>query len=243
MFDLITGKAAHAPRNQSVPILISIAAHVSALGALLLVTVLFVGNDMPVVPEMMQAFIAAPPPPPPPPPPAPAPPPEQRRAEARPAASPHAAPVEAPVAIEPEAPIATTGVGDDEGFPGGVVGGVPGGIFAGVVGGDVAAPPPPPPPAAPVRVGGDLKAPALTYRVEPVYPPVAVAAHVQGTVILEATVNELGMVQDVRVLRSQKLLDQAAMDAVRQWRYSPLMLNGRPASFVLTVVLTFSFKD
>jgi protein TonB len=138
-------------------------------------------------------------------------------------------------------PVATAG--DDEfGVEGGVPGGVPGGIFAGVVGGDIAAPPPPPAPRAPVRVGGDLKAPALIHRVEPVYPAIAVAANVQATIILEATVNELGYVQDVRVLRSHKLLDQAAIDAVRQWRYSPLMLNDRPASFVLTVVLTFSLK-
>ena len=70
----------------------------------------------------------------------------------------------------------------------------------------------------------------------------AVAAHVEATLILEATVNELGLVQDVRVLRSHKLLDQAAIEAVRQWRYAPLLLNGRPTPFVLTVVLTFSLK-
>jgi TonB family protein len=74
-------------------------------------------------------------------------------------------------------------------------------------------------------------------RVAPVYPDIAVAAKVTGVVILEATVNADATVEQVRVLRSVKFFDQAAIDAVKQSQYSPLVLNGVPTPFVLSVVL------
>lgn len=83
-------------------------------------------------------------------------------------------------------------------------------------------------------------APTLVERVAPEYPPIAVQARVQGVVILEAVVDLYGRVEDVRVLRSIPLLDKAAITAVRQWRYSPLLLNGPPERFVLTVTVSFS---
>jgi len=83
-------------------------------------------------------------------------------------------------------------------------------------------------------------APALVERAAPEYPPIAVQARVQGVVILEAVVDLYGRVADVRVLRSIPLLDKAAITAVRQWRYSPLLLNGAPERFVLTVTVSFS---
>jgi protein TonB len=73
-----------------------------------------------------------------------------------------------------------------------------------------------------------------------VYPPLAVSAQVQGIVILEAVVDRNGRVEKVTVLRSIPLLDRAAIEAVRQWRYSPLLLNGQPERFVLTVTVSFS---
>jgi protein TonB len=94
-----------------------------------------------------------------------------------------------------------------------------------------------------VRVGGQIKAPALLTRVEPVYPELAAAAHIGGTVILEATVGKDGCVEAVKVLRSRHaLLDKAAIDALKQWQYSPLILNGSPASFILTVTFTFNAR-
>ena len=102
-----------------------------------------------------------------------------------------------------------------------------------------------PPPAVargPVRVGGAITAPALVSRVEPIYPRLAVSANVQGVVILEAVVDREGHVESVEVLRSIPLLDDAAIAAVRQWRYSPLLLNGRPERFVLTVTVGFSLN-
>jgi protein TonB len=114
----------------------------------------------------------------------------------------------------------------------------------GVVGGLPEAPPPPPPPAparpTPVRIGGQLKQPQLIRRVDPEYPPLAVRARIQGIVILEATVGEDGNVQEVRLLRSaHPLLDPAAEAALRQWRYSPVVLNDTPVPFILTVTLSF----
>jgi periplasmic protein TonB len=94
----------------------------------------------------------------------------------------------------------------------------------------------------PVRVGGAITAPALVSRVEPEYPPLAVRAQVQGVVILEAIVDRQGRVEDVEILRSIPLLDAAAVAAVKQWRYSPLLLNGRPERFVLTVTVSFSLN-
>lgn len=126
-------------------------------------------------------------------------------------------------------------------------GGIPGGVLGGVLGGLPDAPPPPPPPPArrePVRVGGQVKQPALLKRVEPIYPPIAVHAHLEGVVILEAIVDRNGMVEDLKVLRSAGgVLDNAAMAAVRQWQYSPVMLNGIPERFILTVVLSFNLED
>jgi protein TonB len=91
-----------------------------------------------------------------------------------------------------------------------------------------------------VRVGGAIGQPTLLSRVGPVYPPLAVQAHVEGVVVLEALVDREGHVEDVRVLRSIPLLDRAAMDAVRQWRYAPLLVEGHPARFLLAVTVTFA---
>lgn len=244
MFDLITGKTPHIPRKPGVPIVISMSAQ-TVLMAAIVVPVLFLTGALPEVPTMM-AFVAEAPAPPPPPPP-PAPPAAQAQTQpTRPVPTPGAAPLEAPSAIQPERPSDP----GDVGVPGGVEGGIPGGVVGGVVGGlpsDLAPPPPPPPapmPKAPVRVGGQIQAPALTKRVEPVYPDIAVSAHIRGVVILEANVDKDGRVVDVTVLRTaNKLLDAAAITAVRQWQYKPLILNGLPEPFVLTVVLTFNLQD
>ena len=90
-----------------------------------------------------------------------------------------------------------------------------------------------------VRVGAGVESPELVHRVEPVYPLDAVAERVEGTVVVEATVDEQGHVQEVRVLRSIGPLDQAAIDAVMQWRYSPLRVNDQVARFILTVNVSF----
>ena len=242
MFELITGEAQHIPQKPALPIFISTAIQVLVVSTLLL-PVLFLAGQLPETPTML-AFVAAPPAPPPPPPPPP-PPAAKAAPDPQPAPNVSAAPVLEPRSIEPEIPFDEEGV---EGVPGGVEGGIPGGIAGGVLGGLVSEVPPPPPPApaprAPVRTGGNIQAPALITRVEPVYPPVAVQASITGTVILEATVDEDGAVQEVRVLRAvNQILDRAAVDAVRQWRYEPLLLNGVRTRFILTVVLSFNLSQ
>src|SRR5207253_9336749 len=109
----------------------------------------------------------------------------------------------------------------------GVEGGVPGGVAGGIVGGLAEAPPPPPPPPpppAPVRVGGNIRAPQKTKDIKPTYPAIAQSARVQGVVIIEATIGPNGSVQEAKVLRSIPLLDAAALDAVKQWQFTPTLL-------------------
>jgi len=95
----------------------------------------------------------------------------------------------------------------------------------------------------PVRVGEGIRAPTQIRKVQPIYPPIAQAARVQGIVILEATIGVDGRVADARILRSVPLLDQAAIDAVRQWEYSPTLLNGKPVPVVMTVTQTFNLDS
>jgi protein TonB len=116
------------------------------------------------------------------------------------------------------------------------------GIVGGITGGVPEAAPPPPPPVAPVRVGGNIKAPTKTKNVNPVYPPIAQSARVQGVVIIEATIGPDGRVKDAKVLRSIPLLDQAALDAVKQWTFTPTLLNGVPVPVIMTVTVNFTLQ-
>jgi len=121
--------------------------------------------------------------------------------------------------------------------PSDVVGGVVGGIRSGQ---NAPPPPPPPAPSAPVRVGKNIKPPTRTKYVAPAYPAIAQSAGVAGIVIIEAVIGPEGNVTDARVLRSIPLLDQAALDAVKQWKYTPTVLDGKPVSVIMTVTASFS---
>ncbi len=235
MFDMTTDTAPRLPGGSRSTVLLSSALHVIVLGALVIVPVLFASDRLPDVASMTAFVVAAPPVPPPPPPPPPPPAVDTPRQTV--AANPDAAPVEAPSRIEPEP------VGDVVEATSGVEGGVSGGVVGGIVTGLGAAPPPPPPPPPPprdpMRIGGDIRPPVLVHRVEPVYPDLAARARVEGTVILEAIIDEQGGVQSLKVLRSVPLLDKAATAAVEQWRYSPVMLNGLPVRVILTVTVSF----
>jgi|GEM_PF-3574312 len=99
------------------------------------------------------------------------------------------------------------------------------------------------PAAAPaVRVESSMIQPKLIKHVEPEYPAVAQTARVEGIVILEATIDKTGQVVETKILRSIPLLDDAAVAAVKQWRYEPYMLNGAPVKFITTVTVRFSLK-
>ena len=113
-------------------------------------------------------------------------------------------------------------------------------------------PPPPPPPSdapaasaagpAPVRVGGSIKTPTKIKDVRPVYPLDAQAARIQGVVILEAKIEADGRVSDARVMRSIAGLDEAALDAVRQWEFTPTEVDGVPVPVIMTVTVNFTLQ-
>jgi protein TonB len=151
-----------------------------------------------------------------------------------------AAPIEEPGAVTPEsAPAGPAGPPrlDEQA---GLHDGVPG-VIDPVV--SLPADEPPPPPAVklvPLRVGGVVRPPEKVHHVNPAYPPIALAARVKGIVILEALIGEDGGVRDVRVQRSVPLLDDAAEDAVRQWRFRPTLLNGQAVPVLMTVTVSFT---
>ncbi len=92
----------------------------------------------------------------------------------------------------------------------------------------------------PLRVGGDLPPPRKVLNVPPRYPADALAARISGLVIIRAVIDASGAVTDARVVSGVPLLDDAALEAVRQWRYEPARLNGEPVPVVMTVTVNFS---
>jgi periplasmic protein TonB len=91
-----------------------------------------------------------------------------------------------------------------------------------------------------VRVGGDVRPPLKVKNVDPVYPRLALSGKVQGVVILEATIGTDGKVKDVKVVKSLKLLDDAAVTAVREWEYKPTVINGHPVQVIMTIPVNFT---
>jgi protein TonB len=218
----------------SVPI--SIAVHLVAV-LLFIVIPLTMTLDLP---EPVQAFylpesilvVPAPPPPPAP----------VIREAAAPRidqpSNPPIAPTEAPAAIVPEraAPgIPVVGPQTGEGVPQGI----------GIMTSDrpiVLTPPDPPRPAAPVRVADLPVSPRKIVDVRPQYPEIARAARVEGTIIMEAVLDTSGRVTQLRVLKSVPMLDQAAVDAVRLWRYTPSLYGGHPVSVLMTITVRFTLQ-
>jgi len=232
-----------APGNRGGVFLGSVLLH----GALILAVVmlpLYLYDSVPAASErVLRAFFVPPPDvavplPPPPPPAGPSLRPRALKAVPAPAiVAAFVAPLEVPDRIVAD----PTNLGDDQegGVPGGVEGGVPGGVIGGVVGGLPSGPPVTAAPEPIVRIGGAIAAPALVQVVRPEYPEVARLARVRGLVILEAVVSSEGKVESARVLRGVPLLDEPALKAVRERRYRPLLLNGVPTPFILTVTVSF----
>ena len=215
---------------------VSIAAHV-AMAAVIVIVPLMATDTLPAPRDVIGAFTAEPAaPPPPPPPPATTVPSSKPMSEAS-----AAAPRDAPTSIEAEPARETTATAI--GHPDGVIGGVPDGIVGsrGVVP-DVPVPAPMPPPTRPLPVGGKIKEPAKIRHVPPVYPSIAQQARVEGIVIIEATIGVDGRVKEARVLRSKPLLDDAALAAVRQWVFTPTLLNGVPVPVLMTVTVNFNWN-
>jgi protein TonB len=221
-------------RGYTVPM--SIAAHALLIAAMIILPLVVTDSSMLPTPSAMFAFVTAADPPVPP----AAPPRVTQKPAPLPAANQDSAPLDAPPVIAPERPSQATrdlltGLESSTGS-------VPGGGFE-----HSSAPPPPPPPPprsaatlAPVRPGGDIQRPTKIKDVPPLYPRIAQATHVQGMVIIEATIGPTGTVQDARILRSIPLLDAAALEAVRQWEYTPTLLNGMPVPVLMTVTINFT---
>jgi protein TonB len=146
-------------------------------------------------------------------------------------------PTEAPSAIQPETPSFAIAVPGSVGLPDGLPG-----VTVGLPALSATPGPAPAVIAEPLRPGGQIKAPIKIHDVAPIYPPFAVRAKISGYVIIETTIDVDGRVTDATVLRSVPGLDQAALDAVRQWRYRPTLLNGIAVSIRMTVTVTFDLK-
>jgi protein TonB len=125
----------------------------------------------------------------------------------------------------------------------GIEGGVPGGV-GDVLGGSVAGPPPPPPVAAerpkgPIRIFSGMKEPRLLYEPPVVYSPIARQAHISGTVVVEAIIDEHGNVIQVQVISGPPLLLDSAIKAVTGRKYEPTILDGQPVAIRLTAKVVF----
>lgn len=235
--DLLESTVVKKKTNKSWTVLVSTIVQASILGVLILIPLIYTE----ALPKAMLSTLLIAPPPPPPPPPPPAPvktiiKPVARLIQSGKLVQPRAIPKEVAVFKEAELPpdvINNTNTG-------GVFGGIPG---QGIIGGSSGpAAPPPPKPATPARIkqGGNVTAASIVTQTRPVYPPLARQARIQGTVTLHAIIDKDGRVAQLEVVSGHPLLVQAALDAVKQWRYKPTLLNGDPVEVDTTIQVTFT---
>jgi periplasmic protein TonB len=227
--------------------LLSLALQCFLVGVLILVPLMY----MAVLPkQQLVTLLVAPPPPPPPPPPAAPPTPVKAVKVASDIVNgrlmmPSKIPTKVLMVKEAEAP--------SPAFTGGVVGGVPGGIpggqLGGVIGGIISSisravtvPKLYKPVAVPqrVRVSQGVTRGLLIRQVQPNYPVLAKEARIQGVVVLTAVIAKDGTIQKLEVVSGHPMLIPAAINAVKQWRYKPYLLNGQPVEIVTTITVNFS---
>jgi periplasmic protein TonB len=237
--DLVISGSNSTKTHKSWTVVVSTIIQAALLGILILIPLIYTE----ALPKgMLTTFIVPPPPPPPPPPPA------AIQRIVKPVVhiiknGQMMAPTVIPKKIEM---IKEDPTPPDVGVSGGVVGGVPGGsaggVLGGIIGGVGGGPPPPPPPKAkgPLRVGGNVQQANLLRQVQPIYPPIAKTAHISGTVVLHAIISKDGTIEQLEYISGPPLLMKNAMDAVRQWRYRPTMLNGEPVEVDTTVSVVFT---
>lgn len=215
-----------------------------ALAVLFVVMVpLLFTQAIPLSPVSVSHLVAPPPPPPPPPPAAAqAARPQPTHAEAvetelrEPVRVPQKVAMIKESAPESSAPPAVGAVAG--GVPGGVPGGQMGGVIGGVLGATTAAVPKVATPEK-VRVSQGVSEGLLQKRVTPTYPAIAKQAHIQGAVVLQASIGKDGNVQNVRVVSGPAMLSPAAINAVKQWKYKPYFLNGQPVEVETTITVNF----
>ena len=230
--------------NKRWTMILSMAFQVGFLAILILIPLIYT-EALPKT-LMSSILLAPPPPPPPPPPPAPAQivhiKPVAHLMEAGKLVAPKVIPKDVKIFKEEEQPPDMGGIAG--GVPGGVAGGSMGGVLGGVIGGaGTAAPPPPRPNVTRTRVGGAVQAAKLVNRVQPIYPPLARQTRISGTVRLHAIIGKDGTVQQLQVESGHPLLVQSALDAVRQWRYQPTLLNGEPVEVDTEIDVIFSLAQ
>src|SRR6516225_4475374 len=191
-------------------------------------------------------FLVAPPPPPPPPPPAAAPVKIVKQIQSDLVNGQLRTPTKIPQKVqmikEDEAPPPEMATG---GVVGGVPGGVPGGQMGGVIGGIISSTPVAVPKVATpqrVRVSLGVSQGLLIKKVQPAYPPLARQARIQGTVLLQAEISKDGAIENLRLISGHPMLAPAAIEAVKQWRYKPYMLNGEPVAVETQVQVNFTLS-
>ncbi|HEX3544423.1 MAG TPA: energy transducer TonB [Candidatus Acidoferrum sp.] len=226
--------------NKPWTVILSMIFQVAFLAVLILIPLIYT-EALPKT--MMATLLVAPPPPPPPPPP-----PIAQVVHVKPQV--HlmdAGKLVTPKVIPKDIKIIKEDAPDMSGMQGGVVGGVSGGQMGGVIGGVIggvgAAPPPPKPAQQRIRQGGQVQAAKLTNKVQPMYPPLARQTRISGTVRLHAIIAKNGSVEQLEVISGHPLLVQAALDAVRQWKYQPTTLNGENVEVDTTIDVIFSLNQ
>ncbi len=195
--------------------------------------------------QQLMTFLVAPPPPPPPPPPAAAPVKIVKQIQTDIVNGALRTPTKIPQKIqmikEDEAPpqMASSGV------VGGVPGGIPGGQMGGVIGGIISSTPVAVPKVATpqrVRVSAGVTSGLLIRKVNPVYPPLARQARIQGQVLLRAQISKDGSIENLQLISGHPMLVQSALDAVKQWRYKPYLLNGEPVEVDTEIQVNFTLS-
>ncbi len=214
---------------------------VGLIGVLILIPLIY--TDALPKTQLMTFLVAPPPPPPPPPPPAAAPvkvvkvQSEVINGQLR---TPTKIPQKVQMIKEEEAP-PDLGAG----VPGGVPGGMPGGSAGGVMGGILSSAPVAVPKVATpqrVRVSTGVATGLLLKKVQPNYPPLAKSARIQGHVLLTAEISKDGTIQGLKLVSGHPMLAPAAIEAVKQWRYKPYLLNGEPVAVETQVDVIFSLS-
>ena len=220
--------------------ILSFLLQVGLIGVLILIPLIY--TDALPKGNLMTFLVAPPPPPPPPPPPAAAVKVVKIQSEVinGQLRTPTKIPNKVQMIKEEEAPPDLGG-----GVPGGVPGGIPGGSTGGVMGGILnSANTAIPKVATPqrVRVSTGVATGLLIKKVTPNYPQLAKQARIQGTVVLQAEISKDGTIQNLQLISGHPMLAPAAIEAVRQWRYKPYLLNGEPVAVETTVQVNFSLS-
>lgn len=240
--DMVVSSPNPTKTNKPWTVVVSMLAQVTFLGILLLIPLIYTE----ALPKgLMATMIVAPPPPPPPPPPPAAAivhvKPQVHLMDAGKLVAPKVIPKEVKI-IKEDAPDMSS-MGMQGGVPGGVPGGQMGGVIGGVMGGVGAAPPPPKPVQGRIKQGGNVTAAKLINKTTPTYPPLARQTRQSGTVRLHAIIAKNGSIESLDVISGPPLLQAAALDAVRQWRYQPTQLNGEPVEVETTIDVIFTLNQ